>query len=179
MRINGIQGRDSIYLSTTSFTHWSLRDVLRRPKPTVAIFFFFLFLAISILLSGCASNAKIQNVMLPLTTLKKVVVSQMPMGSVRHQSLNGRELTSHYFSPKDFDEDATDRAERAYAKIVILGAGRPYSIEVTVYREKRVKGKYVLIGEDRRLTKELTERIQEAIADRREDRNVIDDFRAF
>lgn len=179
MRINGIHGRDSFYLITTPFTHWSLREFLRRPKPTVAIFFFILFLVASILLSGCASKFRIQNVMLPLTTVKKVVISQMPMGSVKHESLNGRELTSHYFNPKDFDEDATDRVERAYAKVVILGAGRPYSVDVIVYREKRTKGKYTLIGEDRKLTKELSERIRDALADRREDRNIIDDFRAF
>jgi len=117
--------------------------------------------------------------MLSLTTLKKIVVSQMPMGAVREQSPNGRELTSYYFNPRDFDEDATDRAERAYAKVTILGAGRPYSIEARVFREKRIKGQYKLIGEDRRLSNELLERIREAIADRRDDRNIIDDFRAF
>lgn len=103
----------------------------------------------------------------------------MPMGSVKEQSLNGRELTSYYFNPKDFDEDATDRAERAYAKVTILGSGRPYTIEVRVFREKRIKGQYTLIGEDRKLSNELLERIREALADRRDDRNIIDDFRAF
>lgn len=179
MRINGIQGRDSFFSITAPFAHLSLRESLRRPSPVAALLLFAAFLIASMLLTGCMTPPKIQGVMLPFMAVKKTVINQMPMGSVKHESLNGRELTSYYFNPKDFDEDATDRAERAYAKVTILGAGRPYGIDVKVMREKRTRGKYTLVGEDRKLTKELIDRIREALADRRDDRNIIDDFRAF
>ena len=94
--------------------------------------------------------------------------------------MNGRELTSGYFTPADWEEDATDKSERAYAKVLILGSGRPYRIDVHVFREKRSKaGAYAKTGEDHKLTNTLVERLKEALADRREDRNIIDDFRVY
>ncbi len=187
MRIDGVKsqfpkgqfhGRDSFL--TKFRMDPSPRGLGRKPSPMVSVFFFLLFILISAALTGCTTQAKIQNVMLPFVTVKKIVIGRLPMATVKEESLNGRELTSNYFNPKNFDEDATDRSERAYAKVVILGAGRPYSVDVHVFREKKNKsGKYSLVGEDRKLTKELIVRIREALADRRDDRNFIDDFRAF
>lgn len=117
--------------------------------------------------------------MLSLNTVKKTVISLLPQG-LKDESLNGRELTSGYFNPKNWDEDGTDLPERAIAKVLILNSGRPYKIDVHVYKEKRVKeGAYKKGSEDKKLTKDLVDRIKDALADRREDRNIIDDFRAF
>lgn len=144
-----------------------------------ALAIFFLFLGVSVLMTGCQSSAKIDNVMLALTTVKKTVFAVIPQG-VKEESINGRELTSGYFNPGNWDEDATDLGERAYAKVLILNSGRPYRIDVRVLREKRGKdGGYKKAVEDRKLTKDLVDRLKEALADRREDRNIIDDFRAF
>lgn len=129
-------------------------------------------------MTGC-QTAKIDNVMLALTTVKKTVSAVLPQG-VKEESINGRELKSGYFNPKNWDEDATELPERAYAKVLILNSGRPYKIDVHVYKERRNKdGQYKKSSEDSRLTKDLVDRLKEALADRREDRNIIDDFRAF
>jgi len=117
--------------------------------------------------------------MLSLTTVKKTVSNVIPQG-VKEESINGREFKSGYFNPRNWDEDATDLAERAYAKVLILNSGRPYRIDVHVYREKRSRdGQYKKASEDSKLTKDLVDRLKEALADRREDRNIIDEFRAF
>jgi hypothetical protein len=150
----------------------------KNTSPVAAAFLFFLFLGISVLITGC-QTAKIQNVMLSLNTVKKTVMSVLPQG-MKEESLNGRELTSGYFNSRNWDEDATDMAERAYAKVLILNSGRPYKLDVNVFREKRQKdGTYKSGAVDRKLTKDLVDRLKDALADRREDRNIIDDFRAF
>lgn len=152
---------------------------LNKAGPVTAVLVFLLFLGVSVLMTGCQSSAKIENVMLALTTVKKTISSVLPQG-VKEESINGRELKSGYFNPKNWDEDATDLAERAYAKVLILNSGRPYRIDVHVYREKRSKtGQYKQSIDDEKLTKDLVDRLKEALADRREDRNIIDDFRAF
>lgn len=156
------------------------RAAVKKPTAFKALFFFFLFLGLSFLLGGCANKAKIQNVMLPLITVKKTVISRFPFGTVREESLNGRELLSQYFNPANMEEEAGDRPERAFVKAIILGSGRPYSVDVKVFREKRVKGTaYAKPVLDKKLTDELTTKVREALADRRDDRNIIDDFRAF
>jgi hypothetical protein len=130
-------------------------------------------------MTGCQAPAKINNVALSLQTVKKTINNIIPQG-MKDESLNGREITSGYFNPKNWEEDATDKAERAYAKVLILGEGRPYRIDVHVFKEKKNKsGTYHKTGEDRKVTKELVDRLKDALADRREDRNIIDDFRAF
>jgi hypothetical protein len=178
VRGNGIYVRGLQFASALHL--FSPRRAARRPTALSTLFFFLLFLCVSALLSGCATGPRINNVMLPLTTVKKTIVSRLPLGVVREESLNGRELLSAYFNPTNLDEEAEDQSERAYAKVLILGAGRPYIVEVRVIREKRRKGtRFEKSGEDNRLSKELLERIREGLAERRDDRNVIDDFRAF
>lgn len=150
----------------------------RNTSPAAAALLFLLFLGISVLITGC-QTAKIQNVMLSLNTVKKTVMSVLPQG-MKEESLNGRELTSGYFNPRNWDEDATDMSERAYAKVLILNSGRPYKLDVNVFRERRQKdGSHKQGSSDRKLTKDLVDRLKDALADRREDRNIIDDFRAF
>jgi hypothetical protein len=50
-----------------------------------------------------------------------------------------------------------------------------------VTREQKLRGAstYKSLGSDKKLAQELAKRFKAALADRREDRNVIDDFRAF
>jgi hypothetical protein len=148
-----------------------------KASPVKAVLLFMLFLGASFFLAGCQS-ANITEVNIPYLTVRKIVVSNLPQG-LREESLNGRELTSGFFSPHNWEEDATDKPERAFAKVLILNSGRPYDIKVTTDHEKRVKGTYEDLGEDPKLTKQLVDRIQSALADRRDDRNIIDDFRAF
>lgn len=135
-------------------------------------------------LSGCASKSTvaINDVMTPYTTLKNVIKKSMPQGVVA-ESVNGREMTSGYFTPTNFYESGDNKTERVYAKVLILGSSRPFKVEVQCLRERRGKeggkGTYIPQGEDVRLSKQLAQYFRDALADRREDRSIIDDFRPF
>lgn len=104
----------------------------------------------------------------------------MPLG-VRSTSRNGRTFESNYFLPKgNWDEDGTDAKERAFARTTILNSSRPYQVEVTVFRQSKVApGEYSAPQRDDELSERLANRIEADIANRREDRNIIDDFKPF
>lgn len=139
---------------------------------------FALFILSSAILTSCANTATIRDVMLSYNATKTVVVANIPQG-VRKESPNGRELTSNYFQIENFQPDKGTANERAYALVKILGSSRPYNVDVQVYREEKRKGIWRADGTDSEMTEQLGERLKQALADRREDRNVIDEFRAF
>lgn len=120
----------------------------------------------------------------PLTSLRAIVVAQMPVGQ-RSMSSNGRELVSRYFVPgKDGTyRDGEKANERYFVQYTLLGDMRPYEIEVQVLKEKRIlhgtEFVYEVYGPDDRLTKELHDRLRKELTKRREERNVIDDFRVY
>ena len=150
--------------------------------------FRFLFV---FLLVGCATtigtnrNAlKLKDIDLPVSELRSIIGSILPAGQ-RAISPNGRELLSKHFVPEgasDF-KAAGDAPERFYASFLILGDRRPYDIEILVTREKRTLRAnqfiYTVIAYDRRLAKELETKLRDELTKRREDRNIIDDFRVF
>ena len=132
-------------------------------------------------LVGCASTESIKEVMLPLSVVRKIVMDNIP-GGMKKQSMNGREITGEYFNALDLDEPSETARDRAKATVFVLGARRPYTIQVIVQLEKKKKGskkKYDKLGPDEKLAKQVTKRIKEALANRPADINVIDDFRAF
>lgn len=156
-------------------------------NPRAAIFFFVFFLAVSAAITGCSSRAVIENVVLPYGTVKHIVVASLP-GGIRAQSTNGRELTSGYFvlgKNGDFraldETEAETVGERAYAEVIILGERRPYRLDVRAYRQRRDRStkKYSSPVYDKMLTQRFSQKVKESLANRREDRNLIDDFRAF
>jgi hypothetical protein len=112
--------------------------------------------------------------------IRNVVIKQLPRG-LRATSPNGREFYSNYFSPQNgFSQDGTDRRERGYAHVLILGDSRPYRSEVRVYRElKDSRGAYGRPALDKKLTRELVGKIKAELAKSPEDRNIIDDFKVF
>jgi hypothetical protein len=135
----------------------------------------------ALLMSSCQTRRyAMENVQVPYVVVKQTIMKTMP-GGVRSASTNGREMTSGYFSPTNFYEDATERAERAYAKVTILGSSRPFKLDIQTFREMKEVGsrRYINLGQDHDLTKLLARYFKDALADRREERNVIDDFRAF
>jgi hypothetical protein len=154
-----------------------------RPKATLAraLIVFSLFLFASAALNGCQTRRyAMENVQIPYVVVKQTIMKTMP-GGVRSSSPNGREMISNYFAPRNFYQEATDKPERAYARVVILGSSRPFRLDIQGLREARERGSrtYVDLGEDPELTRLLVQYFKDALADRREDRNVIDDFRAF
>jgi hypothetical protein len=146
---------------------------------------YLVLICLLLTVGGCQTQSlvAIDDVMTPYVTLRGMIKSTMPQGVVQ-ESENGRELTSGWFSPTNFYEPGESKAERVHAKVLILGSSRPFRVEIRCLKEKKsgnVKGKatYVELGEDVRLSKQLAQYFRDAMADRREDRSLIDDFRPF
>ncbi len=102
-------------------------------------------------------------------------------GEPRSTSQNGRELESRYHDIKAVVEPsmATDKIRR-HTKIVIYGDRRPFQVAVDVITEKKLRdGSYEEIDTDERLKEDMASRIKKALNQSLENRNAIDDFRAF
>lgn len=136
----------------------------------------------SVILAGCASDrAQIKNVPLSYNAVKTVCAKSLP-GGTRRESDNGRTMTSGYFDPetlKALDPKKPAPPMRAYVQVTISGSDRPYAVDVHAFKEEKHPDGYEELGEDENLTYRMAERLRTALADRREDRNVIDDFRVF
>lgn len=141
-------------------------------------------------LIGCATMLQqnphslyIKGVEWPLTEIRAVAASQLPIGQSSVSS-NGRELRSKYFYPaKDEYKDGENSNDRYFVEYTILGDQRPYDVEVSVVHERKAVRdggvRYIRIGHDDRLTRELYEKLRTELTKRREDRNIIDDFRVY
>ena len=132
----------------------------------------------SVILASCATHAPIQNVTLSYNAIKTVVVSNLP-GGMKEESQNGRTLRSGFFDPQTLKPEKFGAKTHAYVVVTILGSTRPYNLDVHAFTEEKSLDGYDDLGEDDALTDRLVERLRSSLANRREDRNVIDDFRAF
>lgn len=142
-------------------------------------------------LAGCSTllgnnkhALKITAVDWSLSEIRSSIGTIIPAGQ-RTMTPNGREMVSRHFvldRQKNF-KAAGDATERYFAQFAILGERRPYDVEILVTQEKRVlRGNefvYLVTGYDSRLAKELEKRLRTELTKRREDRNIIDDFRVF
>jgi hypothetical protein len=152
---------------------------------------FRLLVIFAFILTGCAtlegSNPEsliIEEVDWPVTEIRQVAGAIMPAG-VRTVSPNGREMQGRHFLVSRNGEfrEAGDALERYYTHIKILGDRRPYRVEILVTREKRVlrdnQFTYIVAGYDKRLAKQFENKLRAELTKRREDRNIIDDFRVY
>jgi len=141
---------------------------------TIQLVFFYTFMV------GCASTQESREYNRPWGVVRATVQKNMPLG-IRTTSRNGRTFESNFFIPKgNWDDDGTDAKDRAFARSTILGSSRPYTVEVTVYRQRKLgPGEYSEPEADDVLTERLANKIETDIANRREDRNIIDDFKPF
>ena len=139
--------------------------------------FLALYLTLGVL--GCATDsASVNEPEQSLAEIKKAIVSIM--GDPRKLSENQREFTSQYFGRKpNGNFDPLKAKERLYAVMTILGARRPYDIEIHAFVEKRVGKTYVEAGEDSVMSNKLAKELQEKLNQSRDGRNMIDGFRAF
>lgn len=114
-----------------------------------------------------------------LGDLRKAINANI--GEPRVVSENQRTFKSTYFSLKaDKKFDPNKSKQRAYAKIVVLGERRPYDLDITVVVEERDQnGGYSEVGDDPAQAEQLGKSIKKKLHQSTDDRNVIDDFRAF
>jgi len=147
------------------------------------------WLLFAIVLSGCASLFNNSNSVVILEidrsvpSIRKSIAEVLPVGQ-RAISPNGREMLSrHFIVTSEGYKPAGDALERYYAKFTILGDRRPYNIEILVTKERRIlragQHNYEGIGFDPRLAKELESKLRAELTKRRDDGNIIDDFRVF
>ena len=143
-------------------------------------------ISMGLMLQGCGV-APIRNVNLSFNTVRGIVVRNLP-GGLKSESANGRELRSAFYQALRADKfvllddlKAESVPQRNFMRVTILGDRRPYSIEVAVYSQKQRKGTrhFSNASLDDDLTTDMVQRIQDSLANRREDGNVIDEFRAF
>lgn len=139
--------------------------------------------------SGCAIlttpryATRMANLDFPVGQLQKIVVDNLPTG-LRMTSPNGREFFSRYYVMDGQKyKPASDALDRFSAQIMVLGDRRPYDLEIAVIREQRVtRGAgfdYRVVGHDQDQAGKLAEKIHDQLTKRREDLNIIDDFRVF
>lgn len=81
-------------------------------------------------------------------------------------------------------KEASNELQRAYAEIFVRGAERPYTIEVVVAVEEAqspqaIQKDFRVIGYDERIAKIILARLKAHLNKRREDSNLVDDFKVF
>lgn len=141
----------------------------------------YIGLLLSLLLISCASNGdKIEGLDRSITDLQRLADQSLPVDRAS-VSTNGREF---YSAPFIKDQGGFKKVKEAKAHMVavikVLGDRRPYSIEVTVLIQKRqASGDYLNVGYDKGLARVISRRIQKELYQRRERRNIIDDFKVF
>ncbi len=149
----------------------------------------FVFLIALVCLStlGCSTVAPITNINLSFNTVRGIVTRALP-GGLKVESPNGRDFKSAYYQALKGDkfvvldgEKAESVSQRNFMKATINGDRRPYSIEVRIYTQSSHKGshRFSSASLDEVLTDEMIQRIRDTLANRRDDGNVIDEFRAF
>lgn len=130
---------------------------------------------------GCAGGQRVAGNKASLSEISQIVDANLPTGR-RAISVNGREHFSNYFVRNKEGEfvKAENVPVRFYAHIIVLGDRRPYEIHVRVFAQKRDSdGQYDNFKQDEGLARVISRRIEKSLYQRREDLNIIDDFRVF
>ena len=145
--------------------------------------FFSLLAVISpLLFAGCTTNQiEMKNLNAPLVDLQKATHKNMPAGTMK-VSTNGREFFSNYFvvAPNGRFVKSKYPPKRYRAHVFILGDRRPYNIVVRVAVQLRNSdGDYDTDHFNKGMARVISRRIQITLHESLEQRNFIDDFRAF
>jgi hypothetical protein len=132
-------------------------------------------------LAGCTSTQVIDDLNRSLSELQSITDRVLPGGRDK-TSRNGREIYSKTFvqsASGDFELVRGQPTARV-ALIKILGDRRPYKVTIDVYKQKRDEdGNYYNSGSDESLARVLKRRFDKGLHQRREDRSIVDEFKAF
>ena len=140
---------------------------------------FVLFCLLSMQIS-CAvkSDARLSEQNQSLSEIKQAIIAVI--GDPRSVSENQRTVVSQYFGRKnDRRFDPQTSKVRMYSRVTILGDRRPYDITVDVVVEEKHGRSYQPVVTDPAEAKAIVTDIKKRLHQSLEDRNVIDDFRAF
>ena len=117
----------------------------------------------------------------PLNVSNTRVAIVRVIGEPRATSENGREMVSKFYDRKGNTDDQVKNArERLSTHITILGDRRPYDIQVEVVVEVRDHdGTYQVVDRDGARAAKIAADIKKSLAQSRDNRNLIDDFRPY
>jgi len=134
---------------------------------------------LALTLISCRSGVILRETPLNMSETRRVIT--MIIGQPRAISKDGRELSSHYYDRQNKPiENPKAVRERYTTVIAILGDRRPYDVEVEVLREVRApEGGYEVIENDESRAQAIGDRLQKALNESRDNRNLIDDFRPY
>ena len=121
----------------------------------------------------------VNDVRKPVVVIHKAIEYAMP-GGIRKRSRNNRVFYGHYHPPgKNPKINARRKLIRAHAVIKILGDRRPYAIEIQYLIEKYKEGDYEVSKNDAGLADGVKKKLEDYLGSRPDNRDLIDDFRAF
>lgn len=139
---------------------------------------------ISQIVACAVSGVQLRNVNRSTIEIKRGIAKALPVG-LKFSSDDSREFVSVPFVRYGKKiKPANYELQRAYAKIMIKGDRRPYTIEVVVPVEEAttpnsVQKNFQVIGYDERIAKIILARLKAYLNQRRDDTNLVDDFRVF
>jgi hypothetical protein len=119
-----------------------------------------------------------------IVEIREGIIKALPI-KINYANIDSREYRSVPFVRYGTKiKEATNELQRAYALIYIRGNKRPYTIEVVVGVEEAesplaIQKGFKTIGYDERIAKIILARLKAHLNKRREDSNLVDDFKIF
>lgn len=135
-----------------------------------------------IITAGCQTTEGVVLTETPLAIRQTRIAVTSALGEARVISQNGREILTHYHDRKFKFLDVNSKTqERLYTKVSILGARRPYNIEVQVRVEARdpENRKFHDIGLDEQLSLAQARSLQQVLNQSRDSGRSLDEGAPF
>jgi hypothetical protein len=136
----------------------------------------------SFILTSCSTprgGVTTEELMRPISVLHRAVNSVMN-GGIKSRSVNSRTYLSQFHAVgMDLNAGYKKKKERGQLEITILGDRRPYNINIIYRIESLVGSKFVFSRYDKSLASQYLSKLNEYLASRPEERDVIDGFKPY
>ena len=141
----------------------------------------FICLVIFTILGGCATPGGVESDPIMLSTSRLHQAARFALvDSIKSRSQNTRTYISHHHIPgTDVNALAKPGEDRGQVTIQILGDRRPYRLLVIYRVDKFEGGEYRFARYDKEIAQKFLKRMQDYLASRPVERDMIDDFRPY
>ena len=132
----------------------------------------------SLSLSSCVSGVKVDDLSYSLEEIRAAI--KVVATDFKYVDPLKRKYESIYFPKnrkKNFDPEK--HSPRYYARFIIVGDRRPFTVVIDVIAQVKEEGEWVERGSDEELSQRLAADLRKALAEGRVQRNAVDSFRAF
>lgn len=142
---------------------------------------FLICLFVFLGLCGCVSSGGVESDPIMLSTNRLHQAARFAlMDSIKSRSQNTRTYISHHHIPgTDVNALAKPGEPRGQVSIHILGDRRPYRLLVVYRVDKFEQGAYHFDRYDKKIAQKFLKRMQDYLASRPVERDMIDDFRPY